>query len=72
MGMEDALANFYEEPEEMKELIDFLTECELDFAKTMIERCHIEAVLHHDDGYARNLIPYMVEMGMDIWCWGSS
>ena len=49
MGMEDALANFYEEPEEMEALIEFLTECELDFAKTMIERCHIEAVLHHDD-----------------------
>lgn len=108
MGMEDALANFYEEPEEMEELIAFLTECELDFAKTMIEKCHIEAVLHHDDwgatensfmspamfeefilpaykkiygfykengilivhhndGYARNLVPYMVEMGIDIW-----
>ncbi len=108
MGMEDALANFYEEPEEMEELIEFLTECELDFAKTMIEKCHIEAVLHHDDwgatensfmspamfeefilpaykkiygfykengilvvhhndGYARNLVPYMIEMGIDIW-----
>lgn len=108
MGMEDALANFYEEPEEMEELIAFLTEIELDFAKVMIEKCHIEAVLHHDDwgatensfmspamfeefilpaykkiygfykengvlivhhndGYARNLVPYMVEMGIDIW-----
>lgn len=108
MGMEDALANFYEEPEEMEELIAFLTEIELDFAKVMIEKCHIEAVLHHDDwgatensfispamfeefilpaykkiygfykengvlivhhndGYAGNLVPYMVEMGIDIW-----
>lgn len=108
MGMEDALANFYEEPEEMEALIEFLTECELDFAKVMIEKCHIEAVLHHDDwgatensfmspamfeefilpaykkiygfykengvlvvhhndGYARNLVPYMIEMGIDIW-----
>ena len=108
MGMEDALANFYEEPEEMHDLIDALTELEIDFAKTMIERCHIEAVLHHDDwgatensflspsmfeefivpaykkiygfykengilivhhndGYAKNLVPYMIEMGIDIW-----
>ena len=108
MGMEDALANFYEEPEEVQELIDFLVECELDFAKVMIEKCHIEAVLHHDDwgatensflspamfeefivpaykkiygfykennilivhhndGYSKNLVPYMVEMGIDIW-----
>ena len=29
MGMEDALINFYEEPEEMKELIKYLTEWEL-------------------------------------------
>ncbi len=108
MGMEDALANFYEEPEEMEELIAFLTECELDFAKNMVEKCHIQAVLHHDDwgatensfispamfeefilpaykkiygyyheqgvlvvhhndGWAANLVPYMVEMGIDIW-----
>lgn len=108
MGMEDAMANFYEEPEEMHDLIDFLTECELDFAKVMIEKCHIEAVLHHDDwgatensflspamfeefilpaykkiygfykengilvvhhndGYGKNLVPFMVEMGVDIW-----
>ena len=108
MGMEDALANFYEEPEEVHDLIDFLVECELDFAKVMIEKCHIEAVLHHDDwgatensflspamfeefilpaykkiygfykengvlivhhndGYGKNLVPFMVEMGVDIW-----
>ena len=108
MGMEDALANFYEEPEEVEALIEFLTECELDFAKVMIEKCHIEAVLHHDDwgatensflspamfeefivpaykkiygfykengilivhhndGYSKNLVPYMVDMGIDIW-----
>lgn len=49
MGMEDAMVNFYVEPEIMEELIEFLTEIELDFAKVMIERVGIEAVLHHDD-----------------------
>lgn len=49
MGMEDAMINFYEEPEEMHALIEFLTEAELDYAKVMIERVGIEAVLHHDD-----------------------
>ncbi|MDD6159819.1 MAG: uroporphyrinogen decarboxylase family protein [Oscillospiraceae bacterium] len=49
MGMEDAMCNFYEEPEEMHALIDFLTEIELDFAKAMVERVGIDAVLHHDD-----------------------
>lgn len=108
MGMEDALCNFYAEPDEMKALIDFIVEVELDFAKVMIERCGIDAVLHHDDwgatensflspemfrefivpaykkiygfyhehnilvvhhndGWSKNLVPYMVEMGIDIW-----
>ena len=49
MGMEDAMANFYEEPDEMHELIDFLVEIELDFAHAMVERVGIEAILHHDD-----------------------
>lgn len=108
MGMEDAMANFYEEPEELEELIDFLAEIELDFAKFMVEEVGIDAVLHHDDwgsrestflrpsmfeefilpaykkvygyykehdvliihhndGFAATLVPYMIEMGMDIW-----
>ncbi|MBR6349361.1 MAG: uroporphyrinogen decarboxylase [Lachnospiraceae bacterium] len=108
MGMEDAMANFYMEPEEMHELIDFLVEIELDFARVMIEKVGIEAVLHHDDwgslktsfmspqmfdefitpaykkiygyyhdhnvlvvhhndAYSANLVPSMIEMGIDIW-----
>lgn len=108
MGMEDAMANFYEEPEEMHALIDFLTEIELDFAHAMVERVGIEAILHHDDwgslkasfmspemfdefitpaykkiygyyhennvlivhhndAYSANLVPSMIEMGIDIW-----
>ena len=108
MGMEDAMANFYLEPDEMHELIDFLVECELDFAHAMVERVGIEAILHHDDwgslknsfmspemfdefitpaykkiygyyhennvlivhhndAFSANLIPSMIEMGIDIW-----
>ena len=108
MGMEDCLINFYEEPEEMTALIEFITDVELDFAKVMIERLGIEAILHHDDwgstknsflspamfdefllpaykkiygyykqngvlvihhndGYAANLVPSMIKMGVDIW-----
>ncbi|MCF0228581.1 MAG: uroporphyrinogen decarboxylase [Parasporobacterium sp.] len=108
MGMEDCLCNFYEEPDEMKALIEFITDVDLEFAKVMIERLGIEAVvshddwgstknsflspemfdefllpaykkiygyykdngiliIHHNDGYAANLIPEMIEMGIDIW-----
>lgn len=108
MGMEDTMCNFYEEPEEMHDLIDFLTEIELDFARNMVERVGVDAVLHHDDwggvdstfmspamfeefilpaykkiygyykehnvlivhhndGFSATLVPYMIEMGIDIW-----
>ncbi|MPW24385.1 uroporphyrinogen decarboxylase [Alkalibaculum sp. M08DMB] len=109
MGMEDALMNFYEEPEAMHELIECLTEYELKYAKELIDNIKPDAVFHHDDwgsqissflspsmfeeffvepykkiygfykengvelvihhsdSYAANLVPSMIEMGIDIW-----
>ena len=108
MGMEDAMANFYEEPECMHELIDFITDVEIEYAHAMIEKVGIDCVLHHDDwgsyknsfmspamfdefilpaykkiygvykennvlivhhndGFSANLVPEMIEMGIDIW-----
>jgi uroporphyrinogen-III decarboxylase len=26
-----------------------------------------EIVIHHSDSYGKNLVPYMIEMGMDVW-----
>jgi hypothetical protein len=49
MGMENALMSFYEEPEAMHELIDYLTQYELDYAKELVEHLHPDAILHHDD-----------------------
>ena len=55
MGMEDCMINFYEEPEEMKALIEFITDVEMEFAHVMVEKVGIEAILHHDDfGSARS------------------
>jgi len=109
MSMEDALTAFYEEPEAMHELIDYLTEYELKYAKVMIDKLHpdalyhhddwgsfkssfispamfeefllpaykktygyykangVELIVHHSDSYAANLVPYMIEMEIDIW-----
>ncbi|WKY46786.1 uroporphyrinogen decarboxylase family protein [Eubacteriaceae bacterium ES3] len=109
MGMENALMSFYEEPEAMHELIDYLTEYELAYAKELVTHLKPNAVFHHDDwgsqistflspamfeefflpaykkiygfykengvelivhhsdSYAATLVPYMIEMGMDIW-----
>lgn len=49
MGMEEAMIAFYEEPEAMHELIDFLTDHEIAAAKEVIEHLHPDALFHHDD-----------------------
>lgn len=109
MGIENALMALYEEPEAMEELIEYLTEYELAFAKVLVDKLHPDAILHHDDwgsqistfvspamfeefflpaykkiygfykengveiimhhsdSYAATLVPYMIEMGIDVW-----
>jgi len=27
----------------------------------------VELIVHHSDSYAANLVPHMIEMGIDIW-----
>ena len=27
----------------------------------------VELIIHHSDSYAANLVPYMIEVGIDIW-----
>lgn len=49
MGMEDAMINFYEEPEAMHELIDFIADWEIECAGEVIRHLHPEALFHHDD-----------------------
>ena len=109
MGMDDCLINFYEEPEEMHALIDYITEFELKYAAEIVKYFKpdcifhhddwgssknsflspamfeefivpaykkiygfykengVELIVHHSDSYAANLVPYMIEMGIDIW-----
>lgn len=49
MGMEDTMINFYEEPEAMHELIDFITDWEIEYAGEIIKHLHPDALFHHDD-----------------------
>ena len=109
MGMDDCLANFYEEPEAMKELIDFVTNWQINYATLLCENFHpdvlfqhddwgshrssflspamfeeflvpaykklyshykskgVELIVHHNDSYSANLVPSMIEIGIDIW-----
>ena len=109
MGMDDCLVNFYEEPEAMHELVDYVTEYELKVAEALCKygkpdalfhhddwgsqnssfispemfdefilpaykkiygyyKTHgVELIVHHSDSYAANLVPEMIEMGVDIF-----
>lgn len=49
MGMEDAMMGLYEEPESMHELIAYLTDFEISYAKKIIEKIKPDALFHHDD-----------------------
>ena len=109
MGMDDSLLAFYEEPEALKELINYITEWKLRYAKLLCDNFAPEVILqhddwgshkssfispdmfeefflepykkwygyykergvklivHHNDAYSANLVPFMIEMKMDIW-----
>ncbi len=49
MTMEETMINFYEEPEEVHDLIKYLTEWELEAARETCDHIHPDAVFHHDD-----------------------
>ena len=49
MGFEATLANLYEHPEEMRALIDYITEYRLTYARMLIDKLHPDAIFSHDD-----------------------
>ncbi len=49
MEIQECLINFYEEPEAMHELIDFLAEWELAYAEEICRHYHPDVLFHHDD-----------------------
>lgn len=109
MGIDDCLLNFYEEPEEMHALIDFITDWKVEYAKLQCKYFKPELLFHHDDwgtqtssfmspdmfnefiapatkrvydtyrengvqiivhhsdSYAANLVPSMIDIGIDVF-----
>jgi uroporphyrinogen-III decarboxylase len=109
MGIDDCLVNYYDEPEAMHELTDFVTDWELKYAAEVTKRLKpdclfhhddfgtqissfispemfeefivpaykkiyafwksqgVEIVVHHNDSFSANLVPGMIEMGVDVW-----
>lgn len=105
----NALTYYITNPDEMHELIDYITEWELELAEGICTHLKPDSILHHDDwgsetntflrpemfaefflepykkiykyyhdhgvelivhhsdSFAASLVPYMIEMGIDIW-----
>lgn len=49
MGMENALMTLVEEPDKVREMIEWYVDWEISYAKTIIDRVHPDALFHHDD-----------------------
>lgn len=49
MGMENSLCAFYENPDEMHDLLEYITEWELKFAEGYCTYIKPDALFHHDD-----------------------
>jgi uroporphyrinogen-III decarboxylase len=49
MGMEGAMMSFYDEPDRMHELIEYLIAYEFKLADQLVEHLHPDALFHHDD-----------------------
>lgn len=109
LEIQNCLINFYEYPDEMKELIKYITDWEVRHAEQICKYMKPDALFHHDDwgsqistflspdmfaefyldaykqvygtykengvkyivhhsdSYAATLVPYMIEMGIDVW-----
>ena len=63
MGFEDTLTALYEHPKEMHELIDYITEYRLQYAKMVIDNLHPEVMFSHDDWGTKDAL----FMKADMW-----
>lgn len=49
MGMEGALIAIAEEPDEVRAMLEWYADWEIKYSKSIIDRIHPDAMLHHDD-----------------------
>ena len=63
MGFEDTLTAFYEHPQEMHELIDYICAYRLGYVKLLIDEVQPDAILSHDDWGTKDAL----FMQPDIW-----
>jgi uroporphyrinogen-III decarboxylase len=75
MGVDTALMNLALEPEAMKDLIDYITEWELGYAKLLCKHFKPDCIFHHDDWGSQPprschlicLMSFLLNRIKDIW-----
>lgn len=67
MGFEDSLRELYEHPKEMHELIDYITDYRILYAKMLIDGIHPDAIFNHDDWGARDALFMKPEMWREFF-----
>lgn len=63
MGFEDTLTELYDHPKEMHELIDYITDYRMTYAKMLIDNLRPDAIFSHDDWGTQNAL----FMPPDMW-----
>jgi hypothetical protein len=63
MTFEDSLCNLLLYPDEVRELVDVITEYRLEYMKLIVENLHPDVILSHDDWGGRTSL----FMAMDTW-----
>ena len=53
MGFEDTLTALYENPDEMHELIETITQYRLDYVRRLIDGLQPDVIFSHEDVYKR-------------------
>ena len=67
MGFEDTLTGFYEHPQEMHELIEYITEYRIQYVNMLIDGLHPDAVFSHDDWGAKEALFMKPEMWREFY-----
>ena len=67
MGFEDTLTGFYEHPDEMHELIEYITEYRLQYVKMLVENLRPDAIFSHDDWGAKEALFMKPEMWREFY-----
>ena len=67
MGFEDTLTGFYEHPDEMHELIEYITEYRLQYVKMLIEGLKPDAIFSHDDWGTKEALFMKPEMWREFY-----